>query len=73
MRLIWYRRPDGLWNATCACGATCCGVDLIARRDFETWHFEKADRDRRSGNKVLPCGPKFPEEDLNMPGPLVFP
>jgi hypothetical protein len=73
MKLIWFQRSDGRWNADCVCGATCCGVPFNERGEFETWHFQKADRDRRNGEKELLCDPKFPEEDLNMPGPLVFP
>lgn len=72
MKLIWFQRPDGLWNADCACGAACCGVDFDKRAEFEQWHFGRADEDRKHGHKHLQCGPKFPEENVNMPGPLVF-
>ena len=77
MTLIWYRRQDGLWNADCACGATCCGIVFEERAGCETWHFESAERDRNCEckahqHKRLPCGPKFPETDLNHPEPFVF-
>ncbi len=73
MKLIWFQRPDGLWNADCTCGASCCGVEFDKRAEFETWHFERAEYDRTHGNKHLPCGPKFPTEDLNRTESLVFP
>jgi len=73
MRLIWFRRPDGLWNADCACGASCCGITFEERAACEEWHFQRADEDRKSGNKYLMCGPKFPDDNVNMPGSLVFP
>jgi hypothetical protein len=73
MKLIWFQRSDGLWNADCTCGAACCGIHFDARASCEAWHFQRAAEDRKNGNKYKPCGPKFPEEDLNMPGPLVFP
>ncbi len=72
MKLIWFQRPDGLWNADCTCGASCCGVKLEERAEFEHWHFKSADEARAHGNKHKPCGPKFPEENVNMPSPFVF-
>ena len=71
--LIWFQRADGLWNADCACGAACCGVVFDRRRDFETWHFEKAIVERARGERALECGPKFPEVDINHPEPFRFP
>lgn len=73
MRLIWYQRQDGLWNADCSCGATCCGVVLSERQDFEQWHFTRREEDRTRGHVHASCGPKFPEFDPNRPGPFVFP
>src|SRR5262249_29567252 len=73
IRLIWFQRPDGLWNADCTCGASCCGIRFTERAECERWHFERADDDRKCGHKYKPCGPRFPEEDLNNPGPFVFP
>lgn len=73
MKLIWFQRPDGLWNADCACGATCCGVLFTERAEFEVWHFQRADEYRRRGDKHLACGPQFPIDDPNRTAPLVFP
>jgi hypothetical protein len=73
MRLIWYQRKDGLWNADCTCGATCCGIRFEGRGEYEAWHFQRADEDHKNGNKHLPCGPKLPDPDPNLPGPQVFP
>jgi len=75
--LIWYRRPDSLWNADCACGSTCCGIQLDERAACESWHFESAARDRDGDGSIHkherpPCGPKFPEADPNHPEPFVF-
>ena len=77
MRLIWYQRQDGLWNADCACGATCCGIQFDDRAGCEAWHIERAALDRGCScafhkRKLPPCGPKFPETDLNHPQPFVF-
>jgi hypothetical protein len=73
VRLIWFQRPDGLWNADCTCGASCCGIALNERGSCEEWHFLKASNDRKNGNKYLPCGPKFPEANVNTPHSFVFP
>jgi len=73
VRLIWFQRHDGLWNADCTCGASCCGIGFDARAACEGRHFQKADEDRRNGNKYPSCGPKFPDPNVNMSGPLVFP
>lgn len=82
MRLIWYQREDGLWNAACTCNATVCGVEFERRAAAEAWHFDLAtsERTRRTANSVsferhqIPdCGPKLPEPTPNLPGPLVFP
>ncbi len=73
MRLIWYKRQDGRWNADCTCHATLCGSSLELRKEFEDWHFERAEQDRNNGNKHHPCGPRMPEEDLNYPGSFEFP
>ena len=73
MRLIWFQRPDGLWNADCTCGASCCGILFEERGVCEGWHFQRVDEDRKNGIERLPCGPKFPDANVHMPGPLMFP
>lgn len=74
MTLIWYKRYDGLWNMECACGASGGGVPLDERKEFEEWHFERANKDRAHGERPIPCGPKMPEEDINgyYPQPRIF-
>jgi hypothetical protein len=56
MKLIWFQRPDGLWNADCTCGASCCGIVLGERAECEAWHFQKTDEDRKNGNKYYAGG-----------------
>lgn len=82
MQLIWYQRQDGLWNAACACNASVCGVPFERRAEAEQAHFdlttmERAHRaahpDRFAGNQIPTCGPRLPEPNPNLPGPLVFP
>lgn len=77
MRLVWYQRGDGLWNAECACHATIAGWSFDQRAKAEVGHFTIADkeRDRRTGtpHQIPACGPKLPEPNPNLPGPLVFP
>lgn len=73
MRLIWFQRPDGRWNADCACGGSCCGIQFEERAQCEGWHFEYVAKERKRGTKRPPCGPKFPDENINMPGPFIFP
>ena len=80
MKLIWYRRNDGLWNAACACNACIAGVDFEKRAAAEEWHEQLAntERARRAatphfGDQIPSCGPKLPEPNPNFPGPLVFP
>jgi hypothetical protein len=88
MRLVWYQRQDGLWNAACACNATVVGIAYERRADAETAHFETAriKREHRannperidgvlraSRNQIPPCGPKLPEPNPNFPDPFVFP
>ena len=82
MRLIWHRREDGLWNTACACHASIVGVPFERRADAEAAHFEltatdrahrTANLDRFAGDQIPPCGPKLPEPNPNLPGPLVFP
>ena len=79
MRLVWYQRPDGLWNAACACNAAVCGVDFARRAQAEEWHFDltRMERDHRSKHapdtQIPACGPKLPEVNPNEPGPAVFP
>jgi hypothetical protein len=78
VRLIWYQRQDGLWNAACACNATVVGVAFNERATAEEMHFEVARTDRahhapRYGSMIPPCGPKLPEPNPNEPGPRVFP
>lgn len=73
MRLIWFQRPDGLWNAECTCGVVCVGVTYEDRSPFEKRHLQRAAADREQNNTRTPCGPKFPESNVNMPDILVFP
>ena len=82
MRLVWYQRSDGLWNAACACNASICGVEFERRAAAEESHLDltiterdwRASRPERfEGNQIPPCGPKLPEPNPNLPGPLVFP
>ena len=80
MQLVWHQRKDGLWNAACACNATVCGVPFERRAEAETAHFDltKTERDHRAAQPerftpIPPCGPKLPEPNPNLPGPLVFP
>ena len=73
MRLIWFQRPDGLWNADCTCGAGCCGIRFDERAACEEQHFQRAAKDRENGHKYPPCGPKFPDSNVNMSGSLLFP
>jgi hypothetical protein len=81
MQLIWHQRKDGLWNAACSCNATVVGVPFERRAEAEAAHFDltKMERAYRSayrrfaGNQIPPCGPKLPEPNPNLPGPLVFP
>lgn len=75
MTLIWYQRKDGLWNAACSCGSTCCGIQFGERAECEIRHFENTTRDRNyncTGRKRLPCGAKLPEIDPNHPEQFVF-
>ena len=81
MRLVWYRRQDGLWNAACACNACLAGVAFEKRAEAEQWHEQLAntERARREANPVsfernqIPaCGPKLPEPNPNLPDPFVF-
>jgi len=73
MRLVWYQRDDGLWNAECACHATIAGVPDEARSDAEVWHFRRAQEDRKQRPRLPACGPKLPEPNPNFPDPFVFP
>lgn len=82
MRLVWYQREDGLWNAACACHATICGTPFDQRGDAEAAHFNHAWVERETrvrhpkrfvGNQIPPCGPKLPEENPNSPNTPVFP
>ena len=82
MRLVWYQRQDGLWNAACACNASVVGVRFEQRADAETAHVELANVERMfratnpacfAGNLIPPCGPKLPEPNPNLPDPFVFP
>jgi hypothetical protein len=78
MRLIWYQRKDGLWNAACACNAMICGLPFERRADAEAAHFEltimeRTSRTKRGQSQIPPCGPKLPEPNPNDPSALVFP
>lgn len=81
MRLVWYQRADGLWNAACACNATIVGATFEQRAAAEERHFviaghERAFREKTQGSLPGPipaCGPKLPEPNPNIPGPPVFP
>jgi hypothetical protein len=77
MRLVWYQRQDGLWNADCACHATIAGWSFDQRAEAEVGHFAVANKERvrREGtNRQLPsCGPKLPDPNPNLPGAPVFP
>jgi len=81
MRLVWYQRRDGLWNAACACGGGVAGIPDERRADAEAAHFEVAAMDREhraahpdrfAGNQIPACGPKLPEPNPNLPEPPVF-
>ena len=80
MRLIWYRRNDGLWNAACLCNACIAGVTFEKRAAAEEWHEQLAnvERARRAadpahfGDQIPSCGPKLPEPNPNFPTPFVF-
>ncbi len=72
IRLVWYQRPDGRWNADCACEATVCGILEEERWMYENWHLAHARKEREQGHKHLPCGPKLPDPNPNLPGPPVF-
>lgn len=80
MRLVWYQREDGLWNAACACNATIVGVPFEQRDAAEERHFLIADHERTFRGKsqgslpspIPACGPKLPDPNPNIPGPLVF-
>ena len=75
MKLIWYKRQDGLWNAACACNATLCGTAFEQRAAAETAHFNNAHAERwqRGAHKIPACGPKLPEHNPNLPDPWIFP
>ena len=81
MRLVWYRRSDGLWNAACACNACIAGVAFEGRAAAEEWHEQLAntERARRAanpahfGSQIPACGPKLPDPNPNLPTPFVFP
>lgn len=81
MRLIWYQRKDGLWNAECACHATIVGIPDACRSKTEAAHFQIADAERKhraddpvrfEGKQIPSCGPKLPEPNPNLPDPFVF-
>lgn len=72
IQLVWYRRPDGRWNADCACGATVCGILEGERWTYEDWHLAHAQEERAHGQERQPCGPKLPDPNPNFPGPPVF-
>lgn len=80
MRLIWYQRKDGLYNAECTCNASICGATLEQRARAETAHFELTNSERafrtanpkRFPSQIPPCGPKLPEYNPNSPEPFVF-
>ena len=80
MRLIWYRRNDGLWNAACACNACIAGVLFENRSAAEEWHEQlaNAERERRAvrpeqfGAQIPSCGPKLPDPNPNFDTPFVF-
>ena len=79
MKLVWYQRKDGLWNAACACNAMSCGVEFERREHAEVAHFILATMEREhraarvSDNQIPDCGPKLPEPNPNDPDPFVFP
>ena len=75
MRLVWYQRQDGLWNAACACNASVCGVEFERRSVAEVAHFELTATERThrtetpwrfAGNQIPACGPKLPEPNPNL-------
>ena len=82
MRLVWYQRGDGLWNAACACNAVIAGMPDHRRAGAEEAHFAIASMERvyrakspdcPQSAQVPPCGPKLPEPNPNLPYPFVFP
>jgi hypothetical protein len=44
LRLTWFQRRDGLWNADCPCGSALCGSEKHMQIQHEAWHFSQADR-----------------------------
>jgi hypothetical protein len=79
-KLVWHQRPDGLWNAPCACSASIVGIQFERRAEAEEEHFTVAheERERRHARhpgtpmEIPPCGPKLPEATQYIPT-LVFP
>jgi hypothetical protein len=71
MKMIWYRRPDYLWNARCACGATLCGFEFEARAAAERGHAENVIQERGAEAPWGACAPALPEMDPEIE--LVFP
>jgi hypothetical protein len=76
LHLVWYQRPDGCWNAACACHATIAGWAFEDRAAAEAGHFAIADKERarRAGtpSQIPDCGPKLPDPNPNHPEPPVF-
>ena len=81
MKLVWYQRQDGLWNAACACNASVVGIPFETRAEAEAAHVKLADKERTfraedparfKDLQIPPCGPKLPEPNPNLPNPFVF-
>lgn len=73
MKLIWFQRDDGRWNADCTCESSLCGILFEERAQFEELHIANVQRDRDRGVERAPCGPKFPDYNPYNPSPMVFP
>jgi len=64
LRLNWYQRADGAWNAVCACGSSLVGFEGARRVIGEAWHFGNAEDDRKHGQDKPACGPTDNAEAL---------
>ena len=52
LRLKWFQRKDGLWNADCPCGTSLCGHDEHMRIAHEALHFGDASLDAQRNKKT---------------------
>lgn len=57
LRLDWYQRPDGRWNADCQCGSTLAGFLLDSRAGAEKDHMTDMEKERENRPHDHPaCG-----------------